>query len=223
LKKNTFAKPAALKPNRHICFAPLFQNVLNDGILHFMNIWTHLLDYAPKLAEWYSTYAENAPSEKASSKPLSETHETKNWESLANHLQANVQKRTSDLTATRTKTGLLVASAAVVLLAFIATNFQNDTLAYIAAISLLLSLGLALWAMSLHKTPHTLKPEDMILHLTEHPNMSRLHFQKWLAKSYASADAVYTETCHQLDNRVSLSTVLLFLSFAALVASKLST
>ncbi len=187
-----------------------------------MSMWKLALRYAPLALKWYGKHKGDFKLPKNGFGLVQPSDEAANWESLANHLQTRVQKRTSELSRLNTKIGLLVVAIALALQPLITTRFDRSIVAYIAAISLGASLLLALWALYLNKAPSAPEPEEIVSRLTERPDMSKLEFQKWLAKRYAAAnaqfDAVYTKT----DEKIRLSIILLFISFAAILAAKLT-
>lgn len=187
-----------------------------------MQLWKMAFKYAPLALKWYSKHKGDFKLPRNGLGLVGQSDEAANWESLATHLQAKVQKRTSELSRLNTKIGLLVVAIALALQPLITTRFDRSIVAYIAAISLGASLLFALWALYLNKAPSAPEPEEMVSRLTERPDMSKLEFQKWLAKRYATAnaqfDAVYTKT----DEKVRLSTILLFISITAILAAKLA-
>jgi len=126
---------------------------------------------------------------------LEENSDAENWFDLANHLQAKVLKRTSDVTFLHTKAGFLIA-AAVIELQILSElpKFTNSLMisgVIIAALLAIISLILSVISMNSGKSATPLNPDDMILTLTEQPHMTRRNFANWLAKSYAATNSQF--------------------------------
>lgn len=121
--------------------------------------------------------------------------DAENWFDLANHLQAKVLKRTSEVTFLHTKAGFLIAAAVIELQILSGLpQFTNSLMisgVMIAALLAIVSLVLSVISMNSGKSATPLNPDDMILTLTEQPHMTRRNFANWLAKSYAATNSQF--------------------------------
>lgn len=147
-----------------------------------------------------------------------------NWIDLANHFKDKVHKRTSEVTLLQTKAGFLIA-AAVVLLQIITALPKFDNPLAIAAYALAIILAFAsiivsIVSMHLSKSPTPLKPAEMILTLTEQPNMSREVFANWLAKSYAQANDGFNKVYSRKYSQQVVAATLLAISFGIVTILK---
>jgi hypothetical protein len=120
-----------------------------------------------------------------------------NWIDLANHFQVKVQKRTSEVSFLQTKAGFLIAAAVLVLQIIVSlpkfTNPVEIMAQFFAVVLGIAALIVAIISMHIGKSTTPLKPDQMILDLTERPTMTREQFGKWLAKSYAAANKSFNE------------------------------
>lgn len=147
-----------------------------------------------------------------------------NWLDLANHFKDKVHKRTSEVTFLQTKAGFLIA-AAVVLLQIITAlpKFDNSLAiaAYVLAIVLAFtSIIVSIISMHIGKSPTPLNPDDMILSLTEQPNMTREVFANWLAKSYAQANKDFNEVYSRKYSQQIAAALMLLVSFGIVIILK---
>ncbi len=147
-----------------------------------------------------------------------------NWIDLANHFKDKVHKRTSEVAFLQTKAGFLIA-AAVVLLQIITELPKFDNLlaisAYILAIGLAFtSIIVSIVSMHIGKAPTPLNPDEMILELTEQPQMSREVFGNWLAKSYAQALKEFNRVYNQKYKQQVIAATLLVISFGIIIILK---
>lgn len=152
------------------------------------------------------------------------TSREQNWIDLANHFKDKVHKRTSEVTFLQTKAGFLIA-AAVVLLQIITSlpKFDNPLAiaAYVCAIILAFaSMIVSIISMHLGKSPTPLNPDEMILSLTEQPNMTREVFANWLSKSYAQANKDFNKDYSHKYNQQVIAAVLLVISFGIVTILK---
>lgn len=149
---------------------------------------------------------------------------TQNWLDLASHFQAKVNKRTSEVTFLHTKAGFLIAAAAVLIQVIISLPKFTEPLAIVAFIvSIVLALSsiiVSIVSMHMSKSPTPLNPDDMILKLTEQPQMTREIFANWLAKSYAQANKDFNKVYGRKYNQQIASAILLLVSFAIIVILK---
>ena len=149
---------------------------------------------------------------------------TQNWLDLANHFQAKVHKRTSEVTFLQTKAGFLIAAAVVLLQIITSLPKFNDYLAigaFILSIILaFVSIIVSIVSMHMSKSPTPLNPDEMILKLTEQPQMTREVFANWLAKSYAQANKDFNKVYNRKYNQQVASAILLVISFAIIVVLK---
>ena len=74
--------------------------------------------------------------------------------------------------------------------------------------------------MNIGKVSSPLDPDDMILKLTEEPQMARDEFAKWLAKSYAKANNGFNRVYNYKYWLQIVSAVLLLVSFLLIVILK---
>lgn len=186
-----------------------------------MKTWKLVFRYAPLALKLLSKYKGDLKLPKNFGLPLPNDEAT-NWESLANHLQAKVQKRTSEVSRLQTKAGLVVVATAILLQPLILTRFRSVVVAYIAAVSLGLALFFALATLFIGKTSSNSRPDDMVSYLAERPDMSRLQFQKQLAKSYSTTYAQLNETYTRTETILRYSAVSLLVSLALILAAKLA-
>lgn len=147
-----------------------------------------------------------------------------NWIDLANHFKDKVHKRTSEVTFLQTKAGFLIA-AAVVLLQIITAlpKFDNSLAiaAYVLAIVLAFtSIIVSIVSMHIGKSPTPLNPDEMILELTEQPQMTREVFANWLAKSYAQANKDFNKIYSLKYNQQVVAAILLVISFGIVTILK---
>lgn len=147
-----------------------------------------------------------------------------NWLDLASHLQAKVHKRTSEVAFLQTKAGFLIAAAVVLLQIITSLPKFNDYLAVAAfVLSIILafaSIIVSIVSMHMSKSPTPLNPDEMILKLTEQPQMTRETFANWLAKSYAQANKEFNKVYNRRYNQQVASAILLVVSFAIIVVLK---
>lgn len=147
-----------------------------------------------------------------------------NWLDLANHFQAKVLKRTSEVTFLHTKAGFLIA-AAVVLLQVITDMPKFYDLHAFAGLVLSMVLAFAsiivsIVSMHISKSPAPLNMKEMISVLTKQPQMTREVFANWLAQSYAQAYEEFNRVYTLKYNQQIASAILLVLSFAIIVILK---
>lgn len=149
---------------------------------------------------------------------------TQNWIDLANHFQAKVNKRTSEVTFLQTKAGFLIAAAVVLLQIITSLPKFTDHLAIGAfALSVILaftSIIVSIVSIHMSKSPTPLNPDEMILKLTEQPQMTREIFANWLAKSYAQTNKDFNKVYNRKYNQQITSAILLVMSFAIIVILK---
>ena len=117
----------------------------------------------------------------------------------------------------QTKAGFLIA-AAVVLLQIITglPKFDNPLTiaAYVLATMLAFaSIIVSIISMHIDKSPTPLNPDDMILKLTEQPQMTREVFANWLAKSYAQANKEFNKVYSRKYSQQIAAALLLVVSF----------
>lgn len=148
----------------------------------------------------------------------------KNWIDLANHFKDKVHKRTSEVTFLQTKAGFLIA-AAVVLLQIITAFPKFDNLLAIAAYVLAIVLAftsiiVSIVSMHIGKSPTPLNPDEMILELTEQPQMTREVFANWLAKSYAQANKDFNKVYSRKYSQQIAAALLLLISFGIVIILK---
>lgn len=147
-----------------------------------------------------------------------------NWLDLASHLQEKVLKRTSEVAFLHTKAGFLIAAAVIELQVISGLpKFTNDLMifsAILAAILAFTSLIISIVSMNIGKSATPLNPDDMIIGLTEHPQMSRSDFANWLAKSYAAANKEFNLTYSRKYIHQIVSASLLVASFFIIVILK---
>ena len=149
---------------------------------------------------------------------------TQNWIDLASHFQAKVNKRTSEVTFLHTKAGFLIAAAVVLIQVIISLPKFTEPLAIAAfVVSIVLafaSIIVSIVSMHTSKSPTPLNPDNMILKLTEQPQMTREIFANWLAKSYARANKDFNKVYGRKYNQQIASAILLLVSFAIIVVLK---
>lgn len=154
----------------------------------------------------------------------SPSNKENNWLDLASHFQAKVNKRTSEVTFLHTKAGFLIAAAVVLIQVIISLPKFTEPLAITAFIvSIVLaftSIIVSIVSMHMSKSPTPLNPDDMILKLTEQPQMTREIFANWLAKSYAQANKDFNKVYGRKYNQQIASAILLLVSFAIIVILK---
>jgi disulfide bond formation protein DsbB len=147
-----------------------------------------------------------------------------NWADLANHLKDKVHKRTSEVTFLQAKAGFLIAAAVVLLQIITDLPRLTDSLAiasYVLAIALAFaSIIVSIVSMHIGKSPTPLNPDDMILKLTEQPQMTREVFANWLAKSYALANKDFNKVYNSKYNQQVASAILLVTSFGIVIILK---
>lgn len=147
-----------------------------------------------------------------------------NWLDLANHFQAKVHKRTSEVAFLQTKAGFLIAAAVIILQAITGLPKFSSALEIVAlCLATLLafaSLVVAIVSMHIGKSTTPLNPDRMILDLTERPMMSREEFANWLAKSYAKANKDFNSEYNIKYNQQIASAILLVVSFAIIIVLK---
>lgn len=147
-----------------------------------------------------------------------------NWLDLANHFKDKVHKRTSEVTFLQTRAGFLIA-AVVVLLQIITALPKFDNSLAIAAYVLALVLAftsiiVSIISMHIGKSPTPLNSDDMILSLTEQPNMTREVFANWLAKSYAQANKDFNKVYNRKYSQQIAAALLLLVSFGIVIILK---
>lgn len=147
-----------------------------------------------------------------------------NWIDLANHFKDKVHKRTSEVTFLQTKAGFLIAAAVVLLQIITALPKFDNTLAiaaYVLAIVLAFtSIIVSIISMHIGKSPTPLNPDEMILELTEQPQMTREVFANWLAKSYAQANKDFNKIYSRKYNQQVAAAILLVISFGIVTILK---
>jgi len=147
-----------------------------------------------------------------------------NWADLANHFKDKVHKRTSEVTFLQAKAGFLIAAAVVLLQIITDLPRLTDSLAialYVLAIGLAFaSIIVSIISMHISKAPTPLNPDDMILKLTEQPQMTREVFANWLAKSYAQANKDFNKVYGRKYNQQIASAILLVVSFGIIIILK---
>ncbi len=122
--------------------------------------------------------------------------EEENWSDLAGHLRDKVLKRTSEISYLHTRAGFIVAGS-VVGVQVIMSLPKSTNIVYLlaAALAALLSVAsLVMAIVSMHKGRSTtpLNPDEMILTLTER-GLTRVEFNRWLAKSYALSNTEFNK------------------------------
>jgi len=146
-----------------------------------------------------------------------------NWIDLAEHFKDKVHKRTSDLSYLHTRAGFLIASAVISLQIIITLpEFKHDYQLVglaVASVTGLASLVMAIVSMHKGKSTSPLKPEEMILSLTEQ-ELSRASFGNWLAKSYSAANRAFNDEYNKKYNQQIAAGVLLIISITIALVLK---
>lgn len=147
-----------------------------------------------------------------------------NWLDLVSHFQAKVNKRTSEVSFLHTKAGFLIATATILLQVTVSLPKPTGNLEIIVYITSMiiafLSMFISIVSMNIGKVSSPLDPDDMILKLTEEPQMARDEFAKWLAKSYAKANNGFNRVYNYKYWLQIVSAVLLLVSFLLIVILK---
>jgi len=153
-----------------------------------------------------------------------ETSRADNWLDLASHLQAKVLKRTSDVSYLQTRAGFLIAAAVIVLQVSTSlpkfTHTAQAASHFIAVVIAFTSLIFAIASMHVGKSTSPLNPDEMILGLTERPELTREQFGNWLAKSYAAANTAFNKEYNTKYRQQIIAAVLLVASFAIVITLK---
>jgi hypothetical protein len=148
-----------------------------------------------------------------------------NWLDLANHFQAKVLKRTSEVVFLQTKAGFLIA-AGVVDLQIIngLPKLDNPVAIGMLCLSALLACASLIVALiSMHMTAtNALKPQKMITDLSseKYNNMSREMFGRWLAASYAKSNDRFNKEYSSKYKQQVWSACLLVASFILVTVLK---
>lgn len=129
-------------------------------------------------------------------KNLDDIH-TDNWITLAEHVQAKVLKRSSDVSYLHTKAGFLIAACVVALQIASTLPKFSDSLANFGTVSAVIlvvaSLTLSIASMIVSKSASPLNIDDMIL-LMNKGRMRRDVFAKWLVDCYNLANKEFNKT-----------------------------
>jgi len=153
-----------------------------------------------------------------------EKDKSANWIDLANHFQAKVQKRTSEVSFLQTKAGFLIAAGALVLQIIIGVgkldNIWGRGFLALSVLVALSSLILAIISMHISKSTTALNPEKMILALTERPTMNRADFGNWLSKSYAETNKRFNTEYSKKYRQQLIAAILLVIAFILILVAK---
>ncbi len=126
---------------------------------------------------------------------INETH-TDNWLTLAEHVQAKVLKRSSDISYLHTKAGFLIAAAVIILQVISTLPKFTDSLAVFASISAMVlaiaSIALSITSMIASNSASPLNIDDMILQMNK-GKMRREIFAKWLVDCYSLANKEFNK------------------------------
>jgi hypothetical protein len=150
--------------------------------------------------------------------------DSENWHDLAEHLQAKVNKRTSEVVFLQTKAGFLIAASAIAL-QMITSQKKFDSILEIclliaAALITVCSLIISIISMHVGKSATPLNPDDMILRLTGDTAMTRKVFSNWIANSYAKTNTKFNEVYNKKYKQQMVSAILIVVAFILLVVLK---
>jgi hypothetical protein len=150
---------------------------------------------------------------------------TQNWLDLSDHFQIKVQKRTSEVAFLQTKAGFLIAAAVIVIqLATSQGVFKNDVMAVLLGLAVIVAfISLIVALISMHMTATSaLKPDRMItdLNSAEHYNMTREHFARWLAESYAATNTKFNKEYTSKYRQQKWAAILLVVALGVIIVLK---
>lgn len=150
--------------------------------------------------------------------------DTENWVDLASHFKDKVLKRTSEVTLIHTKAGFLIAAAVIVLQEAVGLpQFADSLMVFgvaVAGVLAITALIFAIISMNFGNSASPLNPDDVILQLTERPNMSRKDFANWMAKSYAKTNTEFNKSYNKKYKQQIIAASLLVASFVIIITLK---
>ena len=153
---------------------------------------------------------------------LATTH-THNWETLAEHVQAKVLKRTADVSYLHTKAGFLIAACVVVLQILSGLGKYSEPLAIFgvatAGVLTIASLVLSILSMVISKSASPLNIDDMVLQMNK-GFMKREVFSKWLVDCYNLANKEFNKVYVRKYYQQLIAAIILVVSILIIIILK---
>ncbi len=109
-----------------------------------------------------------------------------NWLDLAQHLQAKVNRRSSDMVLLQVRGGVILIAAILLLQVIVSMEKPWGLFIVISAV-------LSVISMMSSKTPSPLDPKETISQLKKEPRLTRRQFAEWMASSYAESNSRFNK------------------------------
>jgi hypothetical protein len=134
-----------------------------------------------------------------------------NWLDLAQHLQAKVNRRSSDMVFLQVRGGVILIATILLLQVIVSMGKPWGLFIVISAV-------LSVMSMMSSKTPSPLDPKETISQLKKEPRLTRRQFAEWMASSYAESNSRFnkiysTKYNYQVAAAVALCAAVLLCSF----------